>query len=144
AVNWLAGGAAAVVTMPSMVSASERECLETILAVDMWRNHMADEHTAGDTMSPQLKSWFERGKKFGDPAYERELARREDISHAMAAVFDAHDVIATLATTDIAPLRVEGTGSRAPQRLLRRDNQGARAATIRMRMRRWWADGRRA
>ena len=119
AVNWLAGGAAAVVTMPSMVSASERECLETILAVDMWRNHMADEHTAGDTMSPQLKSWFERGKKFGDAAYERELARREDISHAMAAVFDAHDVIATLATTDIAPLRVEGTGSRAPQRLCR-------------------------
>jgi hypothetical protein len=27
---------------------------------------------------------------------------------------------------------------------VRRDNQGARAATIRMRMRRWWADGRRA
>lgn len=116
-VDRLAGGTAAVVTMPASISASERECLETILAVDMWRNHGADARAAGHTMSPQLLSWLERGRKLGDAAYEREMARRDDISRAMETVFDGHDVVATLAATGIAPLRTEGTGSRAPQRV---------------------------
>lgn len=117
AANSLEGGVAAVVTLPTIVSDGERECLETILAVDMWRNHMADWHAAGDRMSPQIKSWLERGKAYGVAAYDRELVRRDDISQATAAAFDQYDVIATLATTGIAPLRSEGTGSRAPQRL---------------------------
>jgi len=117
AVDWLAGGAAATVTIPTKVRVGERECLETILAVDMWRNHAADEHAGGDAMSPQLKAWFDRGRQFGDAAYERELARREELSQAMEAVFNEHAVVASLATTGLAPLRSEGTGSRAPQRL---------------------------
>ena len=68
-------------------------------------------------MSPSLKSWLARGKLVSDEVYKQELARREDLSRAVWATCSAFNVIATIATTDVAPLRSEGTGSRAPQRL---------------------------
>lgn len=117
AANSIAGGAAEHVAMPELVKDQERSCLETILAADMWRNHKADESAAGSLMSPSLRGWLARGKLVSDQVYARELARREELSQAVWHACRPFDVIATVATTGIAPLRSEGTGSRAPQRL---------------------------
>jgi Asp-tRNA(Asn)/Glu-tRNA(Gln) amidotransferase A subunit family amidase len=103
--------------VPDFVRHNERDCLETILAADMWRHHAADEQAAGEHMSPELKAWLERGRHVGGQAYQDALAQRDAIAGAMAAALQAVDLVVTLATTGAAPLLSEGSGSRAPQRL---------------------------
>lgn len=117
ATDWMAGGAAGRAVMPDLVSAGEKDCLETILAADMWRTHQRDEIAAGDAMSAQLRAWFARGRLVSDASYKHELSRRDEISRALWTAFGDFDVIATVATTGVAPLRSEGTGPRAPQRV---------------------------
>lgn len=117
AARHLADGRLATLAIPDAVVGAERECLETILAADMWRHHAQDERSAGARMSEALKAWLARGRQVDAGAYRHELARRARLVQAMEARVDAVDVIATVATTGVAPLRSDGTGSRAPQRL---------------------------
>ncbi|MBU6259549.1 MAG: amidase [Burkholderiales bacterium] len=113
----LAGGDVVRIKVPPAVQRDEQDCLETILACDMWRHHGADAQIAGERMSPALKAWLERGRLIDETSYQRELARRDELIQTMLHATQAFDVLVTLATTGVAPLRSEGTGSRSPQRL---------------------------
>ena len=117
AADHLAGGKAERARVPAAVAQTEQDCLETMLAADMWRHHAGDERAAGDRMSPALRAWLARGRLVDERAYADRLTQRQTIGQAMSAAFAGVDVLATLATTDVAPLRSQGTGSRAPQRL---------------------------
>jgi len=117
AAHHLAGGRAERVAVPLPVQQQERGCLETMLAFDMWRHHGDDAQTAGALMSEALKAWLERGRLVDEAHYQRELARRKTLIQAMSDAMHPFDVLATTATTGVAPLRSEGTGSRSPQRL---------------------------
>lgn len=110
-------GAERLLTLPPSVAQGEQHCLETILAADMWRHHGDDERRAGASMSAALRDWLARGRQVSDDDRRRALDAAARIADAMAAAIDGVDVLATLATTGIAPLRTEGSGSRAPQRL---------------------------
>lgn len=113
----LAGGEVVRIEVPQVVQRTEQVCLETILAFDMWRHHGADGQIARERMSPALRAWLERGRLIDETSYQRELARRDELIQTMLHATLAFDVLATLATTGVAPLRSEGTGSRSPQRL---------------------------
>lgn len=117
AVEHVTGSSPDRVAVPDIVAKNEQACLETILAADMWRNHGADAKVAGDVMSASLKAWLERGKSVGDEDYREALRQRTEFVDAVWSAFAGVDVIATVATVGVAPLRSEGTGSRAPQRL---------------------------
>jgi Asp-tRNA(Asn)/Glu-tRNA(Gln) amidotransferase A subunit family amidase len=117
AARHLCAGPTPGMVVPDFVKRSEQDCVETILAADMWRHHVADEEAAGKHMSSALKDWLERGRHVGTQAYQDALAQRDAIAGAMAAALQAVDLVATLATTGVAPLLSEGSGSRAPQRL---------------------------
>jgi Asp-tRNA(Asn)/Glu-tRNA(Gln) amidotransferase A subunit family amidase len=117
AARHLCAGPTPGMVVPDFVKRSERECLETILAADMWRHHAADEQAAGEHMSAELKAWLERGRHVSGQAYRDTLAQRDAINNAMAAALQAVDLVVTLATSGVAPLLSEGSGSRAPQRL---------------------------
>lgn len=117
AAQHLAGGGAQRMAVPPVVQGDEQNCLETILAFDMWRHHGKDAQNASALMSDALKAWLERGRLIDEAHYQRELARRKTLIRTMSDAVQAFDVLATLATTGVAPLRTEGTGSRSPQRL---------------------------
>lgn len=117
AAQHLAGGKAERIAVPQGVRQHEQGCLETILSFDMWRHHGDDAQTAGALMSEALKAWLARGQQMDATGYRRELARRENLIQAMSDAVHPFDLLATVATTGVAPLRSEGTGSRSPQRL---------------------------
>ncbi len=105
------------VSLPDHIGAREEGCLTTLLSADMWRHHGGDYLKYSDKMSGRLKTWLERGREINAEDYQAALDLRiELIADVWNALHD-YDYAVTLATTDIAPLRSEGTGSRAPQRL---------------------------
>lgn len=95
----------------------EEDTLATILSADMWRLHRADYDGSRHLMSESLRSWLERGSAVTAEQYRAALAVRETIAERLWAAMPDVDVVVTLATTGVAPLYGEGTGSRAPQRL---------------------------
>jgi Asp-tRNA(Asn)/Glu-tRNA(Gln) amidotransferase A subunit family amidase len=97
--------------------AGEEDCLTTILSHDMALNHSADCDRAGDQMSDFLRGWIEAGSRVTEEQYESAFARRAEIIAALDEWLPERAVILTAATTGPAPLRSQGTGSRAPQRL---------------------------
>jgi len=97
--------------------AGEEDCLTTILSHDMALNHSADYERAGDQMSDFLRGWIEAGSRVTEEQYESAIARRAEIIAALENWLPERGVVLTAATTGPAPLRSQGTGSRAPQRL---------------------------
>ena len=68
-------------------------------------------------MSPGLRNWIEAGRTVTAAQYENALAERDGFIDRMKTLLPDNGFALTAATLDIAPLRKEGTGSRAPQRL---------------------------
>ena len=63
------------------------------------------------------RTWLERGRDIKAEDYRAALELRSQLIADVWGALRDYDFVVTLATTDIAPLRREGTGSRAPQRL---------------------------
>lgn len=105
------------VSLPEQIGAREEACLTSILSADMWRHHANDYHQHADKMSRGLITWLERGRDINPEDYRAALNLRVDLLADVANAVADYDFAITLATTDTAPLRSEGTGSRAPQRL---------------------------
>lgn len=106
-----------LVSLPDQIGAREEGCLTTILSVDMWHHHGDDYRRHPDKMSSALRTWLERGRDIKVVDYRAALKLRMDLMADVWGLLGYYDFVVTLATTDTAPLRGEGTGSRAPQRL---------------------------
>jgi Asp-tRNA(Asn)/Glu-tRNA(Gln) amidotransferase A subunit family amidase len=98
-------------------AAGEEECLRTILAHDMARHHGEDYDRQAHLMSSHLRGWIETGRQITAAQYEDALGQRQRLIETLESWLSPGSVILTAATVDIAPLRDQGTGSRAPQRL---------------------------
>lgn len=103
--------------MPDTHRTAEEACLSTILSHDMWRAHHGDYERSRRLMSRPLMDWLERGRSVSERAYTEALSLRQELSDSFWGRFPETDVLMTLATTDLPPLREQGTGSRAPQRI---------------------------
>ena len=106
-----------LLSLPDQIGEREEGCLTTILSADMWRHHRADHRKHSDKMSSGLRTWLERGRDIKAEDYRAALELRSQLIADVWGALRDYDFVVTLATTDIAPLRREGTGSRAPQRL---------------------------
>ena len=106
-----------LLSLPDQIGAREEGCLTTILSADMWRHHGADYRQHHDKMSSGLRTWLERGRDIKAEGYRAALDLRAQLIADVWEALRDYDYVVTLATTDIPPLRSEGTGSRAPQRL---------------------------
>lgn len=113
----IAGADFTTVSLPEEIGAREEGCLTTILSAGMWHHHGDDYRQHSALMSDGLRVWLERGRNVSPQDYEAALEQRDEIADEVWDALDGYDFVVTLATTDTAPLRGKGTGSRAPQRL---------------------------
>lgn len=102
--------------LPEGIAAGEAETLDTLLAFDMARHHGGDLDRADGRMSDRVADYIRRGRKIAPASYAAALARRREFAEALDAWAGAGAVLMP-ATTGLAPLKSEGTGSRVPQRL---------------------------
>ena len=102
--------------LPAWITKTEAQVLDTILAHGMARHHAADFDRAGDRMTGRIRDYITRGRALPESAYAAALRDRERIAGSLDELLG--DGIALIpATTGIAPLLRDGTGSRDPQRL---------------------------
>ncbi|MGB5495004.1 MAG: amidase family protein, partial [Sedimenticolaceae bacterium] len=102
--------------LPAWITQTEAQVLDTILAHGMARSHAADFDRAADRMTARIRDYIARGRALPESAYAAALRDRARIADALDELLG--DGVALIpATTGIAPLLHEGTGSRAPQRL---------------------------
>lgn len=99
------------------VVSGEDDCLMTILTHDMAANHGGDYDRASDQMSEFLRSLIEAGRRVSREQYDEAVARQSEIIAALGEWLPENGIVLTAAVTGPAPLRADGTGSRAPQRL---------------------------
>lgn len=95
----------------------EAECLMTILCYEMAQVHIHDRKAHGDLMSDRIRSLIDRGWRTSEVTYRLALDRREEIRTSVEEQIPKGGIMLTYSTVDVAPLRQNGTGSRAPQRL---------------------------
>ena len=104
------------VSLPPEMGEQEAEIVTTILAYGMALNHGDDFDRQGKQMSGRIRDYIESGRLLSKEKYEAALKKRESIANALDQLLETKLVLAP-ATTGIAPLKRDGTGSRAPQRL---------------------------
>lgn len=102
--------------IPDWIAKSETETLDTILAYGMAQHHGDDFDTHADHMTDRIKDYILRGRDVDLVAYEKALATREDMIEELQELLDGGVAIMPSAS-DVAPLSVDGTGPRDPQRL---------------------------
>jgi Asp-tRNA(Asn)/Glu-tRNA(Gln) amidotransferase A subunit family amidase len=95
----------------------EDDCLMTILTHDVADNHGGDHDRASDQMSEFMRGLIEAGRRVNREQYDEAVARKSEITAALEEWLPENGIVLTAAVTGPAPLRSEGTGSRAPQRL---------------------------
>lgn len=115
--NKIAGADCTDVTLPASLTSREEACLTTILSADMWRHHAADYRQHPEKTSDKLQAWLVRGRDIKPEDYKAALELRASLIEEALQALEPYDFFVTLATTNVAPLLSEGTGSRAPQRL---------------------------
>jgi len=99
------------------VVSGEDDCLMTILTHDMAANHGADYDRASEQMSEFLRGLIKAGRRVSREQYDKAVARQSEIIATLEGWLPENGIVLTAAATGPAPLRTEGTGSRAPQRL---------------------------
>lgn len=103
-------------SMPGWIAKSETETLDLILAHGMAQHHGNDFDLHADSMTDRIKDYILRGRGIDDRAYENALAERKKMIDEIHELLDGGIAIMPSAT-DVAPLSVDGTGPRDPQRL---------------------------
>ena len=102
--------------IPDWISESETEVLDTILAYGMAQHHGDDFDTHADHMTDRIKDYISRGRDINVDTYEKALVSRERMITELQELLDGSAAIMPSAC-DVAPLSIDGTGSRDPQRL---------------------------
>jgi Asp-tRNA(Asn)/Glu-tRNA(Gln) amidotransferase A subunit family amidase len=103
-------------SIPKWIAEAEEHVLDTILAYDMARLHGDDFKAHGEMMSARIRDYITRGQEIGADAYMSALSLRETMIDELRTLFDGRSVLSPSAVGH-APLRINGTGSRAPQRI---------------------------
>ncbi len=104
------GGQAEEVELPTDFAAAA-DIHRTILEADL-AGRFAEEYTrAADRLSPMLRSMIERGQQTLAVEYKRAVMGIPRLCRALEPIFASHDAIFTPATTGVAPLGLESTGS---------------------------------
>ena len=83
----------------------------TIMEADLARSFEQEYANGKDKLSSILREMIERGQKVLAIDYNRALSRIPEYNRALDKVFEWHDAILTPATTGVAPLGLESTGS---------------------------------
>lgn len=111
-----AGATVGRIEIPAWIVEAENQTLDTILAVNVAHNHGGDFDRHAIQMSERMRDYVIRGRAVSTDAYKAALVMQARIREHMNEAIGAR-VILTPATTGVAPLLSEGTGSRSPQRL---------------------------
>jgi Asp-tRNA(Asn)/Glu-tRNA(Gln) amidotransferase A subunit family amidase len=102
--------------LPNWSGEAEEALIDTILAYDMAANHGGDFDRQGEKMSTRIRDYILRGRELTQASYQTALGERERMAKYLDKLL--HGRVAVIAAaTGVAPLRNNGTGSRAPQRL---------------------------
>jgi len=104
------------VSLPPEIGEHEEEIITTILAYGMAFNHGEDFDRQGKQMSKRIRDYIVSGRLLSKGKYDMALEKRENIAKLLDQLLGKKLVLAP-ATTGIAPLKRDGTGSRGPQRL---------------------------
>jgi Asp-tRNA(Asn)/Glu-tRNA(Gln) amidotransferase A subunit family amidase len=87
------------------------ETHRTIMEADLARS-FEQEYTRGrDKLSSVLREMIERGQKITAVDYNNAVGRIPVLNRSLDKLFDWHDAIVTPATTGVAPVGLESTGS---------------------------------
>lgn len=98
------------------VSSVEAQVTDTILVKEM-ADHWHDALYNHDAISCELREFLKRGHCVTQTQYEQALASRAQILQQLRTSLGPTDIIIAPSVCGVAPLREDGTGSRAPQRL---------------------------
>jgi len=102
--------------MPDWIAQAETEILDTILAYGMAQHHGTDFDTHADHMTARIKDYILRGREIDLGVYEKALTARQDMIDELQKLLNGGLAIMPSAS-GVAPLSVDGTGPRDPQRL---------------------------
>ena len=102
--------------LPESIASQEESLLEIILAAGMSRSHGRDLDHSADLMSERVAGLIRKGRDLTPATLDRTLALRSQIADQVDGMI-GDDILIMPATTGIAPLLSDGTGSRSPQRL---------------------------
>ncbi|MDF1590520.1 MAG: amidase [Desulfobacterales bacterium] len=83
----------------------------TIMEADLARSFAPEYDRGKDKLSAILREMIERGQKVLAKDYNHALGRIPVLNRAFDNIFDWHDAILTPATTGVAPVGLESTGS---------------------------------
>lgn len=111
-----AGANVTTTSIPTWIAIAETAALDVILAVNVAHHHGRDFDRAGNQMSERMRDYISRGRAITDTAYKEAMAMQRRIRDSLNKQIGER-ILLTPATTGLAPLLSEGTGSRAPQRL---------------------------
>ncbi len=103
-------------SLPNWSGEAEETLIDTLLAHDMAANHGGDFDRQGDKMSSRIRDYILRGRELTPASYQAALNERDRMAEYLDKLLEGRVAIIP-AATGVAPLRSEGTGSRAPQRL---------------------------
>ena len=103
-------------SLPDNIASQEEQLLEIILAAGMSRSHGTDFDRSGDLMSERVAGLIVKGRDLNSTDLDQALSLRSQIAAQIDDLI-GDDVLIMPATTGIAPLLSDGTGSRSPQRL---------------------------
>lgn len=112
-----AGAAVRPAEVPLHIAAAERDLTDTLLTHDMAAGHGDYLLRHRGRASERLMAFIDRGVKVSGEAYAAAMRAQEAISGELHRMLLPGEIGLAPPTLDIAPLRRDGTGSRAPQRL---------------------------
>ena len=95
--------------------ATDDKLLKIILCRDMARNHGHDRDHSGDQMSERIRSMIDKGRGISNAEYAEAREQADEFSTHLENIIGTGGLFLTAATTDVAPLSTQGTGSRSPQ-----------------------------
>lgn len=104
-------------TVPQDVAATEAAVVDTLLSHDFAQRHGRFLLENEAQVSDELMGFVHRGQRVSTVAYAAARNAQDHITRALQAWLLPCEVALMPATVDVAPIRGEGSGSRAPQRL---------------------------
>ncbi len=103
--------------LPGDIGITEEAVSSTLLCHDLVRHHGHDFRHDGDKMSDPLVEMMKEGSRIAIDDYQAARRQQDEIAQRLDAAIGPDGVFLAPATLGTAPLRQQGTGSRAPQRL---------------------------
>lgn len=112
-----AGYALEPLAIDADIAAAETELTYTLLTYELAQRHGATLRGAPGKVSDRLLEMVARGEAVSAARFDAAVAQQAEFTARLDAMLQPGEVALAPATLGLAPLRSEGTGSRAPQRL---------------------------